>query len=94
MARHSIISFKVSINESGHAVDVEIVTELNNPYRFMLRPDVHYPTVQYIENKLNNALNHCVINFQKADFNIYSERSYVSINVKGFIDTRFTGDQV
>lgn len=94
MARHSIKSFNVSINASGDAVDVEIVTELKKPYRFNLRSDVHYPTVQDIELKLNTALGHCVAHHQKADFSIFSERSYVSINVTDFIDTRFTGDAV
>jgi hypothetical protein len=94
MARHSIKSFNVSTNASGDAVDVEIITELKKPYRFNLRPDVHYPTVQDIDEKLNVALSHCVAHYQKADFNILPERSYISINVKNFIDTRFTGDQV
>ena len=94
MARHSVKSFNVSVNASGDAVDVDIVTELKKPYRFVLRPDVHYPTAQDIEAKLNAALSHCVTHHQKADFNIFSERSYISINVEGFIDTRFTGDSV
>ena len=94
MARHSIKSFNVSINAAGDAVDVEIITELKKPYRFNLRPDVHYPTVQDIDGKLNAALSHCIAHYQKADFNIFPERSYVSIDVKNFINTRFTGDQV
>lgn len=94
MARHSIKSFNVSLNASGDAVDVDIVTELRKPYKFVLRPDVHYPTAQDIEDKLNTGLSHCVAHHQKANFNIFSERSYISIKVKGFIDTRFTGDSV
>jgi hypothetical protein len=94
MARHLIKSFTVSINASGDAVDVEVVTELKKSYKFNLRPDVHYPTAQDIEAKLNAALGHCVAHHQKADFSIFSERSYVSINVKDFIDTRFTGDKI
>lgn len=94
MARHSIKSFNVSINASGSAVDVEIVTELQKPYRFKLYPDMNYPTVEGIEEKLNAALGHCVTTYQKAEFNIFRQRSYVSINVKDFIDTRFTGESV
>ena len=48
MARHLIKSFNVSIDTSGDAVDVEIVTELNKPYKFNLRSDVHYLTAQDI----------------------------------------------
>ena len=94
MARHSIKSFNVSIDTAGDAVDVEIVTELQKPYKFNLRPDAHYPTAQDIERKLNAALSHCVSHHQRADFNVFAARSYVSIKVKDFIDTRFTGDKV
>lgn len=94
MARHSIKSFNVSINASGDAVDVEITTEIKKVYRFNLRPDDNYPTVQDIDGKLNAALSHCVTRHQKADISIFADRSYIYINVKDFIDIRFTGDEV
>lgn len=94
MAKHQVKSFKVGIAPSGGWVDVEIETDLQKPYRFELTPDVHYPTVLDIESKLNAALSHCVSTYEKVDVSVFKERSYVSINVKGFINTRFSGKVV
>lgn len=94
MARHQVKSFNVGIAPSGTSVQVEIVTELKKPYRFELMPDIHYPTVQDIETKLQAALSHCVSNYEKVDVSIFKERNYVSINVTDFINTRFTGKEV
>lgn len=94
MARHKVNSFKVNIAPSGDTVQVEIETELKKPYKFQLTPDEYYPTVQYIEEKLKAALTHCVDTYEKVDVSIYGARSYVSINVKDFIGTRFSGTAV
>ena len=94
MARHQIKSFKVNIAPSGRSVQVEIETELKKPYRFELTPDVHYQTVQDIEQTLTSALAHCVDTYEKVDVSIFKERHYVSINVAGFINTRFSGNAV
>lgn len=94
MARHQVKSFKVSIDRSGTVVQVEIVTELRKPYRFELTPDVHYPTVQDVESSLRAALSHCVETYEKVDVSVYKDRGYVSINVKDFISTRFSGKEV
>lgn len=92
MARHNVKSFKVGIDPLGRSVQVEIETELKKPYKFELTPDVHYPTVQDVEARLKTALAHCVDTYEKADISIFKERSYVSINVKDYIDTRFSGN--
>jgi hypothetical protein len=94
LARHSIKSFSISTSTSGSSVRVKIETDLNSPYNFELFPDENYPTVQGIEQKLHAALDHCVKHYQKADFNIFPERSYITIKVKDFIDTRFTGKKL
>ncbi|VWC54006.1 hypothetical protein [Burkholderia lata] len=94
MARHQVKSFKVSIGRSGESVRVEIETEIKKPYKFELTPDVHYPTVQDVEGKLKAALTHCVDTYEKIDISVFKDRSYVSINVKDFIDTRFSGKAV
>lgn len=94
MARHEVKSFNVSINPSDMWVDVEIETELKKPYKFELTPDINYPTVQDIEDKLKEALNYCVNTYEKVDVSIFEERLYVSINVKDFINTRFSGKRV
>lgn len=92
MARHQVKSFRVGISPSGSSVQVVIETELQKPYKFELNPDSNYPTVQVIEKKLKEALNHCVETYEKAEISVFKERSYVSINVKNLIDTRFTGN--
>lgn len=94
MARHQVKSFKVGIAPSGKSVEVEIKTELKKPYKFELTSDVHYPTLQDVEEKLKAALAHCVDTYEKVDVSIFKERSYVSINVKDFINTRFSGNAV
>ncbi|WP_079436984.1 hypothetical protein [Zoogloea sp. LCSB751] len=94
MARHQVKSFKVGIAPSGNSVQVEIETELKKPYKFELTPDVNYPTVQDIEKKLKEALAYCVERYEKVDVSIFEERFYVSINVKDFINTRFSGKAV
>lgn len=94
MARHQVKSFTISISPSGKSVQVEIETELKNPYRFELTPDENYPTVQDVEEKLKAALAHCVDTYEKVDVSIFKERSYVSINVKDFTYTRFSGNSV
>ena len=93
MARHQVRSFSVEIDSSNGFVNVEIVTDLKNPYKFKLRPDVHYSTLEDIKEKLDKALTHCVENFEKAEVVIFDDRSYVTINVKDFINTRFTGNK-
>ncbi|MBH9642367.1 hypothetical protein [Burkholderia vietnamiensis] len=94
MARHKIKSFNVGITPSGDSVKVEIETELKKPYKFELTPDVNYETVQDIEEKLRAALTHCVNEYERADISVHDERFYVTINVKDFIGTRFTGKRV
>lgn len=94
MARHQVKSFKVGITPSGKSVEVEIETELKKPYKFELTCDVHYPTVKYIEEKLNEALVHCRDQHEKVDVSVFEARFYVTINVTGFISTRFTGKAV
>lgn len=91
MARRKVESFKVGISPSGESVEVEIVTDRKKPYKFTLKPDIHYPTVEDIEEKLSTALTHCVDTYEKVEVNVFKERDYVNINVKDFIDTRFTG---
>lgn len=92
MARHEVKSFRVEISPSGTSVQVVIETELQKPYKFELTPDVNYPTVQDIEEKLKAALNHCVETYEKVDVSVFKERFYVSINVKDLINTRFSGN--
>lgn len=92
MARHQVKSSDVRIDSSRTFVDVVIETELKNPYKFHLRPDVNYPTLEDIRDKLREALTHCTTTFEKVDVSVFKDRRYVSINVKGFINTRFTGD--
>ncbi|OZI46331.1 hypothetical protein CEK29_05525 [Bordetella genomosp. 5] len=94
MAKHQVKSYKVEIAPSGEWVGVVIETELQKPYRFQLTPDQLYPTVLDIEEKLNAALDHCISTHEKVDVSVFKERFYVSINVKGFIDTRFSGQAV
>jgi len=94
MARHSIKSFEVSINPAKTAVYVEIETELKKPYKFNLMPDANYSSLDVIEEKLTAALQHCVDTYEKADFDIFPERNYVSIMVKDHISIRFTGVSV
>ncbi|KGX05539.1 hypothetical protein Y036_2897 [Burkholderia pseudomallei] len=65
MARHQVKSFKVGIDSPGKSVRVEIETELKKPYKFELTPDVNYPTVQDVEEKLRAALTHCVDTYEK-----------------------------
>jgi len=94
MASHKVKSFKVGIAPSGDSVRVEIETELNKPYKFELTSDVNYPTLQDVETKLKAALNHCLETYEKVDVSIFKDRDYVSINVKDFISTRFSGKAV
>lgn len=94
MARHKVVAFAVDLIAEGNAVAVHIETELKNPYNFELRPDANYPTVQDIEEKVREALQHCIDTFEKVDVSIFAERSYVNINVKDHIITRFTGKRV
>jgi hypothetical protein len=91
MARHTVKSFTVSIDPSNTFVYVEIHTELRKPYIFHLTPDIHYPNLQFIHDKLNSALTHCTTNYEKVEVRVFDERFYVNIDVAGFIDTRFTG---
>lgn len=94
MAKHQVKSFSVHISSSGDFVNVNIDTELKKPYKFELTPDTLYPTVQHIEDLLNKALSHCINTHEKVDVSIFADRFYVSINVKGFINTRFSGKAV
>lgn len=94
MARHKVNSFKLKISSNGEFVQVEIETELKKPYKFQLTPDVNYPTVQDIQEKLKVALAHCVDTYEKVDVSIDLARSYVWINVKDCIGTRFSGTAV
>lgn len=94
MARHKVISYKVQTDPTNTYVAVEIETELQKPYKFQLMPDVNYPTVAVIEQKLKEALSHCLTEYEKVDVSVFSERNYVSINVTNFINTRFTGKAV
>ena len=91
MARHQVKSFSVGIDPTNKFVEVEIETELKKPYRFHLTPDVNYPTLQDIHDKLKAALTHCTTSFEKVDVSVFDERFYVTINVTDFINTRFTG---
>lgn len=91
MARHIVKSFTVSIDPTNTFVEVKIHTKLKKPYKFHLTPDVHYPSLQDIHDKLTNALTHCTTNYEKVDVSVFDERFYVNINVTGFIKTRFTG---
>lgn len=91
MARHKVVSFEVNINSSKKWVVVHIQTELKKPYKFRLTPDVNYPTLDYIEEKLVEALTHCVETFEKVDISKGKDDPYVWINVKDFISSRFMG---
>ena len=71
MARHSVKSFRVDIDPSNRFVDVEIETYLKKPYKFHLNPDVNYPTLQDIHDKLKEALTHCTTNYEKVDVSVF-----------------------
>lgn len=94
MAKHQVKDYSVEINPSGKWVDVKITTENKKPYKFALTRDNNYLTEDVVKQKLTQALDHCHKNLEKADISIFKERSYVTINVKDFIDTRFTGKSV
>lgn len=94
MAKHQVKSFNVGIASSGKSVHVEIETDLKKPYKFELTPDIHYPTVQDIEEKLTEALQHCVDTYEKVEVSYFKDRFYVTIYVTDFINTRFSGKAV
>lgn len=94
MAKHTVKSFTINISPPGNSVQIQIMTDRAKSYQFELTPDINYPTTNYIMEKLNTALNHCVNNYEKVDISIFKERNYITINVKDFIDIRFSGKVV
>ncbi|MFD4120921.1 hypothetical protein ACFWQD_06375 [Alcaligenes faecalis] len=94
MAKHTVKSFSVTINQSQGFVRVEIHTELLKPYIFHLYPDTNYPTLQDLADQVRAALQHCVNTFTKADISIFADRRYVTISVAKFLQTRMTGVRV
>ena len=90
MAKHHVKSFNVAIDSSSKFVDVEIETALQKPYKIKITPDVNHPNVEHIRDELNRALTHCVTNLEKVEVSLFPSRFYASINVKDYINTRFS----
>ncbi|MGC8213075.1 hypothetical protein [Ralstonia pseudosolanacearum] len=79
MAKRPLISYSVQI--VNNQVEVEIVTDRQKPYRYLICEDVNHPDANEIARHLNAGLSEAKATFSKVEIVEFPERTYVSIGL-------------
>jgi len=79
MAKRPLKSFNVKI--AGNSVEVDIVTDRQKPYRYLISPDVNHPDVGEIARHLDAGLNEALVTYSKVEIVEFPERFYVTIGL-------------
>jgi hypothetical protein len=79
MAKRPLKSFTVQIVD--HGMEVEIVTDRQKPYRYLICKDTIHPDVREIARHLEVGLNKAKETLAKVGISEFLERNYVSIEL-------------
>lgn len=79
MAKRPLVSY--SVNVVGTDVEVEIVTDRQEPYRYLIHQDVVHPDANEIARHLDAGLAEAKATFSKVGITEFPERFYVTIEL-------------